>query len=369
MTRENNFRRHIWVRITILVALSLIWFIIGWNSHYVLHSTIFEGTYHTNDETTINITSTNNITLNNELIYFPNVSYMTYFGKHSPIINKSLDKLFYDDTRYQNNSIHCQGIQIQGLAKSGTTWLEYVIYLIVKHVCNSSLFINNEKDISNVLCNAPASFSSYNVEKGANTRPYKYPKYPIWVRNKHSINSNPPGNIRWCKIVMFRPPRDRLFSSIHFQRRTHDAKGQNRYAMTDYKRFISVYKNWYTYYKGRMDKESFKYFMVSYQDLSLRSLYIVELITKWLKYDTYFSSNDYKYISEMISWNSLVKRDKSPNHETVNTYRGQHSSNATMRICQFWRLWTANTIQTINNALRNSFDEDFLRKFNQTCPI
>ena len=352
--------------------IGIVLFVIGWSCQYI-HD--IDTLPLKNESASIIFISniSNQQTIQSDIIHYNNIQYQTYKGMYSPIIDTSLDYLFYPNTTgYPNisDSIYCQGVQILGLAKSGTTVSEYLIYLIIDHVCKSHLFVINEPSISSILCNG-SHLSSYRKEFGPNERPYYYPDYALFVGYKHHLTSKPPKyeSVHWCHLIVFRPPRDRLYSSLHFQRQAHSIKEQNTYAVRFYKDEIDKYAEWYYKYRDKVRDNGKRYMMISYQDMVLRNVWLIKKIVRWLKYDKYFNNSDYAAFADKINWKKLEDIRKNYPERNVNTYRSRHSPNALYRMCHWWEYWNNDTIKLVNDYVKSVFDGDMIRKFNQTCPI
>eukprot|EP01083_Nonionella_stella_P226328 803901_1 len=255
---------------------------------------------------------------------------------------------FYD--LRSNVSNICTSLNVHGLPKSGTTWLETVLRIISMQYCvKTQSDMCDKQNIGHALKHALA-------EKDQVLHFNKIHRREFAVSPSNS-------DFRFCMFIALRDFRDRLVSYAHFHYRDedHTLDTLQKHIIKDTQTFIVDLSMWYDVY-GRLEQlYPTTYFNYFYEDLTTNTKHVIDRMVNFIGLGQLLDEDDLINITQHVQWDMLQKNN-------LNTYRSKRNQNRSTN-CQQHEL-TNETKKYIYDTVENlTIPLVLLRKMDETCSV
>ena len=252
----------------------------------------------------------------------------------------------------------CDYINVKGMEKSGTTWLENsVLPTIINRACiisNYSFNLCKNDRIGHERKHMP-SIPRHKTDPIINGLSLKtYPKYQ-----------------RECTITVFRDPRDRIVSWAYFAYRDNDSQTfeiVNKNVQKDFEVSLKLLKKWWgIFHDQHRIKYPLLFFDYFYENLVINPRDVVINIIDFIGFhQVFFNHNINESIIDdiitKIEWNNLMK-------EKIDTFRSNRN-NGRINICTFKQFLDMNTLQFMNEQLiKIDLPKGLIYEWNKLCPF
>ena len=272
-----------------------------------------------------------------------------------------INKAVNINTNYSNHNGPCDYVNIKGIPKSGTTWLEFgVIPIIAQKSCK----------ILNITLNLCKKDHIGHWTKHDTTLPLN-DQIGAWYTNQTSIDTNQP--VRICAITTFRDPRDRIISWAYYHYRgphAHDFAVVNNNVRKDFPNALKDLKNWWDFYhiQARLNGKYGRYLFFDsfYEDLVLNPKKTIMDMTQFIGVKEILMQNKNESVIDEIvheiEWDYLKKIN-------INTYRSKRN-NGTKNVCNFQKFISNETVEFINQQIiKAELPEELIYEWNSMCPF